>query len=100
MCSIIGSFSKEKFKELVELNQHRGDFSYSLLVLDPISSKALQKKQGFGKFPVDIIDDAMDNKYYLGHTQAPTNGLIEDSSKIHPATMYKNYETYLFHISF
>ena len=30
MCSIIGSFKKNKFQELLKLNEHRGSFSWSL----------------------------------------------------------------------
>jgi len=85
MCSIIGSFSKDKFKELVILNQKRGLFSYSFLVLDPETLLTVSLTQGFGGFDISEIDKAPNNMFYLGHTQAPTGGLIKDYSRIHPA---------------
>jgi asparagine synthetase B (glutamine-hydrolysing) len=93
MCSIIGSFSKDKFKELVLLNQHRGTFSYSFLVLNPKKLKIDTLKQDFGSFDLNSIDDATDG-YYLGHCQAPTGGLIKDKDRIHPA---KIDDVFLFH---
>ena len=30
MCAIFGSFDKEKFESLAELNQYRGDYSWSI----------------------------------------------------------------------
>lgn len=94
MCSIIGSFSKTKFKELVKLNQYRGSFSYSFLVLDPISLETISLTQNFNEFNLDIIDSAPDNMYYLGHTQAPTGGLVKKVERIHPARIN---DFFLFH---
>ena len=34
MCGIVGSFSKTKLKELIELNSYRGNHSYSLSEYD------------------------------------------------------------------
>ena len=85
MCSIVGSFSKEKFKDLIHLNQHRGSFSYSFLALNPKSLKTETLIQHFGLFDLSVVDSAPDGMYYLGHTQAPTGGLIEDPNRIHPA---------------
>ena len=94
MCSIIGSFSKTKFKELVSLNQNRGSFSYSFLVLDPSTLKIVSLIQDFGEFPLDIIDMAQSKMYMIGHTQAPTGGLVEDPNIIHPAQVDHKF---LFH---
>lgn len=94
MCSIIGSFSKTKFKELVKLNQNRGSFSYSFLVLDPISLETISLTQNFNEFNLNIIDSAPVNMYYLGHTQAPTGGLVKKVERIHPA---KINDFFLFH---
>ncbi len=85
MCSIVGSYSKEKFKELVELNQSRGSFSYSFMVIDPKTLEIVSLTQKFGPFDSTVVDTAPDDMYYLGHTQAPTGGLIEDPNRIHPA---------------
>lgn len=85
MCSIVGSYSKEKFKELVKLNQSRGSFSYSFMVINPTTLEIVSLTQKFGVFDIDVVDTAPDDMYYLGHTQAPTGGLIEDPNRIHPA---------------
>ena len=94
MCSIIGSFSKQKFKELVELNQHRGSFSYSFLVLDPENLQTVFLEQNFGKFNVSSLQNSPNGMFYLGHCQAPTGGLIEDPNRIHPAQIETSF---LFH---
>lgn len=94
MCSIIGSFSKTKFKELVTLNQSRGSFSYSFMVFDTVKNNIVSLNQDFGEFPQIILDSAEEGMYYIGHTQAPTGGLIKDLNRIHPAM--RNNE-FLFH---
>lgn len=92
MCSIVGSFSKDKFKELVKLNQSRGSFSYSFLVLNPTTLETVSLTQNFGTFPTDIVDST--SGVMLGHCQAPTGGLIEDPDRIHPARLDNSF---LFH---
>jgi glutamine phosphoribosylpyrophosphate amidotransferase len=94
MCSIVGSFSKQTFKELVTLNQSRGLFSYSFMVFDPTNHKIVSLKQNFGEFPLSIVDEAQSDMYYIGHTQAPTSGLIRDVNRIHPAMSNNQF---LFH---
>jgi hypothetical protein len=94
MCSIVGSFSKTTFKELVKLNQSRGSFSYSFLVLNPADLSTVSLEQRFGVFNTESVDTAPDNMFYLGHTQAPTGGLIEDPNRIHPASLGNDF---LFH---
>ncbi len=94
MCSIVGSFSKSTFKELVKLNQSRGSFSYSFLVLNPETLQTVSLEQQFGTFNMDSVDSVPDGMFYLGHTQAPTGGLIEDPNRIHPAQIETNF---LFH---
>jgi asparagine synthetase B (glutamine-hydrolysing) len=88
MCGIIGSFSKEKLSELLDLNASRGQFSHSLTTIDPdtLECNPLQK---FGKFDKDLLRHVRDGKYMLAHIQAPTGGLIHDQSRIHPATIKK-----------
>lgn len=94
MCSIVGSFSKDKFRELITLNQSRGSFSYSFLVLNPETQEKVSLTQEFGPFDFKVLDTVPDGMYYLGHTQAPTGGLIKDRSRIHPAS---NVDCFLFH---
>ena len=86
MCSIIGSFSPGKFKQLVALNQSRGQFSFSFMLLNPHTCSVISLHQDFGTFQIDLIDKVPKGVYLLGHTQAPTNGLIRDKNRIHPAT--------------
>lgn len=77
MCSIIGSFDKEKIKELVKINQHRGNFSYSI-------SAGKDCIKSFGSFNENSLDTLRTSDYILCHVQAPTGGLIEDIDRIHP----------------
>jgi hypothetical protein len=77
MCSIIGSFNKDKIKELVLINQHRGNFSYS------ISSGDINIKE-FGSFDTGKLNSIKTSEYILCHVQAPTGGLIESIDRIHP----------------
>jgi glucosamine 6-phosphate synthetase-like amidotransferase/phosphosugar isomerase protein len=81
MCSIIGSYSKEKFIELVKLNEYRGSFSYSVTAYNEKQSNTWKD---FGLFNKDVLDNITDGDYILGHCQAPTNGLIRDVNRIHP----------------
>lgn len=99
MCSIIGSYSKETFTNLVKLNEYRGVFSYSLSFF-PIDGSANVLSKGFGKFPLELLDRFEKPGYFLGHCQAPTNGLIEDYDRIHPCAFKPNnsdYNMYLLH---
>ena len=81
MCSIIGSYSKDKFLELVKLNEYRGSFSYSLTVYNENDSNTWKD---FGLFNKDVLDNVRDGDFILGHCQAPTNGLVRDYNRIHP----------------
>lgn len=104
MCSIIGSFDLEKFLELVKLNQSRGTFSFSFATLfinnGEILSVDLIKQ--FGEFQENVL--ATQNsptpftKYYIGHVQAPTGGLLKEPGRIHPSVLQKNRQnSYLWH---
>lgn len=93
MCSIIGSFSKKKITELVEVNQHRGKFAYSILAYNTMNNKIFQIYKDFGVFSLDNIKE-MPNIYYICHLQSPTGGIEIDVNRTHP-TMYN--DTYLFH---
>jgi hypothetical protein len=95
MCAIFGSKNKEKFLELAELNQYRGNFAYSTTVFqtgalkhyrDAETMKYITTNSGHGEF-VDSIsmseDDVLTMTYYLGHVQAPTT----DSTDTHPSNI-------------
>lgn len=86
MCSIIGSFSKDKIKELVALNQHRGNFSYSISLIDTNTNEIKEQVKEFTEFDFEILDKCYESKeiYYLCHVQAPTGGLVKEFNRIHP----------------
>lgn len=81
MCSIIGSYDPEQLKLLVELNQHRGNFSYSISMFD---EDGITINKEFGDFDFDAVKVADPNDYILCHVQAPTGGLVKDRDRIHP----------------
>ena len=82
MCSIFGSFSKDKLIELAELNRYRGQhsYSYSFYYTD---SKDMSVSKGLGEIPIDQIV-IPEGAYCIAHMQAPTtsNKTIE---YVHPA---------------
>jgi glucosamine 6-phosphate synthetase-like amidotransferase/phosphosugar isomerase protein len=83
MCAIFGSFNKDKFVELMELNSYRGSFSYSYTVIhNDFTSKTFKD---FGTMDKNMLSGKSQNGYMLGHVQAPTGGLIKNYSRIHPA---------------
>lgn len=87
MCSIIGSFDKSLLKEIVKENAYRGQFSYSMSSIDPETYEIYTLKE-FGPLTNEIIDtNWKDGFYHLCHTQAPTMGLVQDYSRIHPASI-------------
>lgn len=97
MCGIVASKSINTFKKLIELNQSRGSFSYSLTILfysDDYSKLGnIELYKGFGEFNFKLLDDLneIDTMYLIGHIQAPTNGLVEDIERIHPSKYYGHY---------
>lgn len=90
MCSIIGSRSNDILRELIKLNSHRGNFSYSMSRV--VDNKVQSQIKGFGPFDTSKIEDTTD--YRVCHIQAPTGGLIKDIDRIHPT---KIDNSYLFH---
>jgi len=86
MCSIIGSFDKDSFEELVDINQFRGNFSYSFSIYDINEKRVKEQTKGFGEFDKSLIKNAVSepNVYYIGHLQAPTGGLLKEVNRIHP----------------
>ena len=86
MCSIIGSFDKNKIKELYELNSYRGSLSYSLTTFEYDDEGRLRLGvlfQDEGKMPDDLIDTHhnIEGRFVVAHSQAPTT----QSKNIHPA---------------
>ena len=83
MCAIFGSFDKNKFIELMELNSYRGSFSYSYTVINnDFTSKTFKD---FGTMDRSMLSNGIQNGYMLGHVQSPTGGLERNYSRIHPA---------------
>lgn len=94
MCGIFASFNLEKFKELIELNQSRGSFSYSFTMYN-ITTFETNIFKDFGLFDFNIFPkNDIESIYYIGHVQAPTGGLIKDYNRIHPSILNS---TYLYH---
>ena len=81
MCSIIGAYKHEDVKQLVELNQFRGNFSHSITTITD-SLDVIQQEKGFGPFNYDLLTS--DENYHICHVQAPTGGLVKDINRIHP----------------
>lgn len=81
MCSIFGSFDKDEFFQLAQLNLYRGSHSHSIAVYNPVNGDLNIIQKEFG--PLEKID-LPDDCYYIGHQQAPTTD-AKDVSAIHPA---------------
>ena len=95
MCAIFGSKDKQKFLELAELNQYRGNHSWSTTCFvtgrfehyaNADRVKHILTYRGEGEFEDKVTGFPEDNKdgfitYYLGHVQAPTT----DSRDSHPS---------------
>lgn len=88
MCSIIGSFDKNKIVELFELNKHRGNTAFSLAVINPFTLE-VSVARNVGQFDSDwfytmaSLEKAKD-VYYVLHIQAPTTKSAS-AKFIHPA---------------
>ena len=83
MCSIIGSFDKQKIVDLCELNAYRGQHSHSISYYNTITNEFVQINRKLGPINYDDICPE-DNEYIIVHMQAPTTD-AKDSSSIHPA---------------
>jgi len=87
MCSIIGSFNREKIKQLAELNAYRGQHSHSVYVFDEDSYDVIYSHRGIG--PLDLDQHELPAGYIVVHQQAPTTD-NKDESSIHPAQIGKH----------
>ena len=106
MCAIVGSFDPQTIIELVRVNSYRGNFSWSITGINE-SHFIIDKQKGFGEFPEDLFLELTEKHkskdlYWLCHVQAPTGGMVEDVSRIHPArrcdrNSYAENEVYLWH---
>lgn len=94
MCSILGSFNKEKIIELCKLNEYRGQHSHSISYFDPKISEMILVKRSKGPVNYNEIDIPKGH-YCIVHMQAPTS---EDQNSIHPAEIKEiNKSWYLWH---
>lgn len=93
MCGISGSFDRGRFITLMQGNQYRGSFSYSIMVLDN-QFKVVHLSREFGEFNEHRVPKVVAGHYWIGHVQAPTGGLIRDIERVHPSE-YRG--SYLFH---
>jgi asparagine synthetase B (glutamine-hydrolysing) len=87
MCSIIGSHSIEKIKELAELNAYRGQHSHSVYVFGYYTNEVLYSHKGLG--PLNIDDHDLPSGYIICHQQAPTTD-NKDLNSVHPAQIGKS----------
>ena len=94
MCAIFGSKNKDKFLELAELNQYRGNFAHSTTVFQtglfqhyPDAERVVHvtTNTGEGEFKdsITMSEEEYKTTYYLGHVQAPTT----DSVETHPSNI-------------
>ena len=93
MCAIVGSFDRDKFEELIELNTYRGNHSFSLAEYDINNAKINLIEQSFGYFDYSLLDNITTGNYIIGHVQAPTTD-SKDKESIHPSIIDN---TYLWH---
>ena len=84
MCAIVGSFDKEKLKELIKLNTYRGNHSYSLCEYNPQTREITILEKGLGDFNYSKVSELEDGMYYIAHTQAPTTD-AKSTQSIHPS---------------
>ena len=88
MCSIIGSFSKAKIAELVDLNIYRGQHSFSYSYYNP-EDNTIQVNRGLGNIPLYDINIPK-GSYCIAHMQAPTTE-NKDINSVHPAQIGSSY---------
>lgn len=87
MCSIIGSYSKDKLEELAKLNKYRGEHSHSLFVICPETYDILFQHKGLGS--LNLHEREIPSGYIIAHQQAPTSENRDGT--IHPAVWRSDY---------
>ena len=86
MCSIIGSFSKDKIVELCELNAYRGQYTHSINYFNVDNGRmSLHRRLGAVEYSTINIPQGA---YCIVHMQAPTT---EHVGAIHPAYYEGSY---------
>lgn len=85
MCSIVGSFNKDKIAELIELNKSRGCLFHSVSYYDSVLGH-IKVNRGQGAPNIDQID-IYPGYYCIVHMQAPT----DQKNGIHPAGYFGAY---------
>jgi hypothetical protein len=88
MCSIIGSTSVERIKELAELNAYRGQHSYSIAVFELYAGYIQYLHRGMGELDYSLLKD-LPPGYIVVHQQAPTTD-NKDIDSVHPAQLGKH----------
>lgn len=88
MCSIIGSHSRKKIRELIALNLYRGQHSWSISYYNPKTGLS-GITRGMGEIPEDMII-IPEGYYCIVHMQAPTTS-NKDINTVHPAQIANNY---------
>lgn len=85
MCGIVGSFDRDEFCELMELNKGRGNSTFSVTTYRPSNTglKIENIQQEVGEFKRDMISFYGENVYFIGHLQSPTKTV--NINHIHPA---------------
>lgn len=97
MCGISASFDIRKLKDLMEVNNARGQFSFSLTIIDPLTNQIVGQHKGFVDNRSHILNyykTLNDNRlYYISHSQAPTSdtGLSMRFDRVHPASFRRSH---------
>lgn len=89
MCSIIGSYDKDKILDLIKLNAYRGQHSWSISYYDCIWDKMKSVSRGMGEIPADLINIG-NMEYCIVHMQAPTTE-NKGLDTVHPAQIEESY---------
>lgn len=87
MCSIVGSFSKDKLIELCKLNEYRGQYSHSISYYDTQTGQ-IAVQRNLGAIDYGNIQDCPESIFIVVHQQAPTSTTSLNS--IHPAIFQEN----------
>lgn len=86
MCSIYISKYLDDFISLRDFCDFRGNFSYSVMT---VKDNLFTLNKSFNK-----INNIVESDFYIGHSQAPTSGMIKDENRIHPCN---DNNSYLYH---
>lgn len=85
MCSIMGSFDRERLIELCRLNEYRGQYAHSISYYEPVNGQ-IDVTRKTGEINYDDIKIPQGH-YCIVHMQAPTGDYL---GSIHPAYVNGN----------